>query len=212
MSSWLKYNLSQNTYNPVSVNEVVTINYDKIHQILFTKAMHLALVDYAQKSNNNLEIIEEKFNDEFYDDVIKCFKYKNKWIYCESYDGLDSSYTLGYIDLSNWRIYENTNNAKNYFDPTSIICISKSLINKKGQLQYEKIVIDLTPYWDNKYLKEIGIKEHLEIIDEKYPFNEIIEYNYINAKAKIENRIEGTKNWINFSEISENDTLKIENF
>lgn len=210
-ADWININVSQNNYNPITVNDVVSGKQAKIHKILYTYALEQAILNNANGVNPDFTVIREiPSNNKL--NIIKCAEQKGKWIKVNSYDDY-INFPKGYIDLSKWRIYEDTTGVENYYEPTKIVCISKQLVNDKGALNYKKIEIDLKHWWNADYSKEINKKiEATNSIEDTYPFNDIVEYDYINGKAKLENRIEDTERWIRFNEISEKDNLNLEDF
>ena len=208
MKNWFNFNISQKTYLPTPYSEVISNSSEEIHKQLYDHALSIAIIKNIGKYFEVTTGIPE-----FEDDIVRCkLNSDNVWEFVPSYDGLESV-ECGYVDLSNWRIYEDLSKPVLFYEPTTVLFISKTIGKKNGVLKYSKFKIDLSEYWNNEY--NVEFLKHIDgihSIDYEYPFNDIIEYDYIKAKAKLENRVENKTKWIRFDEISEDDTLKTQDF
>lgn len=210
MKNWINFNISQQTYKPVSVQDIVSDKAEIIHKILFDNALSIAVVDNINSEDPFFKIEEySKILDVEDGSIIKFYKDKNKYVFIKDIPENLSIDDIFCVDLNKYRIYENIKNTKNFYDPSTVTFISKRY-DKRG---FKKLTIELNKYWDNSYNKEfLSNAELKQTIDYEYPFNDIIEYDYIKAKAKIENRVENKIRWIRFNEISNNDDLNIQLF
>lgn len=207
MQNWVKFNINQNTYNPVTVKDIVSDKPEIVHKILFETALAMAVVNDLNKEDSYF-VVEEYNGEDIYDSIVKCYIKNDKYVYVENFaDNDDKRYI---VNLNRYKIYEDTSDAKTFYDPTYAIIISKRLDNK-NKLNFRKLKIDLSKFWENEYNKEFLSKiKPLNEKNDEYPFNEIVYYDYIQGKAKLENKVEGKIKWVRFDEISEDDNLDVE--
>ena len=195
--NWLKYNINQNTYHPLTVNDVITNKFDKTHKELYDNALEIALKNEALSKDS---ILTYTYSDVLPENSL-ILSYKNNK-YC-------------YVDLSDYKIIEINNEITDNYITAPKVLISTRKIFDNGKFIFRQKTIDLAEYWNNKYEKTFTSKfenARTENIDEEYPFNDIVYYDYVNGKATLENRVEYSTNKIDFSKISENDNLKIEEY
>lgn len=179
MNDWLNYELNQNTYTPKSVNDVISNKYKIIHDLLFDDAK-INAIKYLYR--NDLFKFNVVNNDS--DNSIK----------------IDDNL---YIDLSNIKFYEIVDKNSSWYEPSSLLMI------KNGAIRYQ---INLTEFWDNQFVKHIisnVINNITEDIDNIYPFNDIIKYDYTRETATLYNNVESITRKVYFNKISTTDTLKI---
>lgn len=184
MSKWLKYNISQQTYSPKTVDDVITDKYNTIHNRIYNDALKRAILDNTELFNIH-DYIENEI--ELNDNIILLENNK-------------------FVNLSDYKISEINENS-HYLLPNKVMFINKRKL-------YNRFILDLTNYWNY----EFEAKNHFyntddlitNIPDDWYRYNDIINYDYINGKATIENRVETKTRKIDFRKISTNDSIKID--
>lgn len=230
MKSWNNYNIYQNTYYPEKVEDLILDKKEKIHKTLYNNALNLAIIDDLNDDEPLFTVITDE--PEMEEDIVRCYRtyfideegetIYSDWKYTPTYDIVKNleNVELGYVDLIEWRIYEDDTYAVTFYDPTDAVVVSKKLrkkFDKDGKLigidGYVKWIFELRPYWENDYNAKIMARYPLlKTIDDEYPYNNITEYNYVKGTAVLENKIENTKKKIKFSNISTDDSVKIQLF
>lgn len=206
MTNWQIIDLNQNNYNPICVNDIIYNTHNILHNIIFENAKELALINYVDNNGNHVFLNEynEYTNLEINDIIIFVDENYNKTI---------KNNAKYYVNVSDWKIIEVNNVDDDYLSAPSIICTLRNHLSDNGIVSIVKYYIDLSPWWKIEYLSEETKRNNgltTEILD-KYPFNEIIYYDYINKTAIVENRVENDIRKIGFKEISHNDKLNITN-
>lgn len=203
MKNWLKINLDQNNHSPIGIKNIISNKYNNLHNLLIEQAKEQALITY--QNNDEYVFLKDITGEEIFDkndNIIFVDSNKNK---CEYSDAVQ------YINLNDWKIVETNKIDDNYLSAPYIICTSRHNISNNGIVSIEKYMIDLSPWWSIEYLSEEIKKNNgitTEILD-KYKFNEIKYYDYINEIAILDNRVETEERKIGFKEISENDVPNI---
>lgn len=207
MSNWSTVFVNQNIYDPLTVEEVVTDKFNIIHKELYNNAIKFAVIDNIGKY---FEVTKGKPDIE--EDCILCLydEENETWDLASSLDGIDED-KCGYVDLIDWKIYEDDYGVTRYFHPTKAVFTSRTFKNTNNQLRYIKFTIDLTDYWFNEYNAAIAKRYNIfNSIDWCYPFNDIIEYDYVKGLATVENRVDNKTSKIRFRNISMDDELQIQ--
>lgn len=204
MTNWQIINLDQNNYNPIGVNDIISNKHNTLHNKLFESAKELALINYVDNNGNYVFLNEYNEYVKFEDNDIILFV-------DEKYNKTTKDHAKYYVNISDWKIIEVNNINDDYLSAPSIICTLRNHLSNNGIVSVVKYYIDLSPWWKIEYLSEETRRNTgltTEILD-KYPFNEIIYYDYINETAILENRVETSKRKIGFKEISNDDVLNI---
>lgn len=187
MSKWLNYNVSQQTYYPQTVNDVISDKYDIIHNKIYVSALNAAI-------NENSDLFHKYDND----GSIDIENNKSRYVLVDN----DNKY----IDLNEYRITEVIED-KNYLLPTKVLFVyRKKLINR--------FTLDLSKYWNYEFEVENNFFDSSQFItnysEDWYKYNDVINYDYINGKATIQNRVETKTKKIDFCKISLDDNIKID--
>lgn len=205
--NWLNYNISQQTYSPKTVSDVATNKFNKIHETLFKNAKHKAIIEAVDDDNEYIfehQIYNSSFDNE--DNVI----YLDK----ENKETSDKDKIVYVIDLDDYKITEHVPQDRNhYLLPSFIIVSPRKIIKDNGVISLKKYKIDLENWWENEYeLSKIydGASLFTNNLDDWYPFNDIIYYDYVHGKATLENRVEMKERKVNFDHISTDDEIKID--
>lgn len=205
--NWLNYNISQQTYSPKTVSDVATNKFNKIHETLFENAKYKAIIEAVDDDNEYIfehQIYNSSFDNE--DNVI----YLDK----ENKETSDKDKIVYVIDLDDYKITEHVPQDRNhYLLPSFIIVSPRKIIKDNGIISLKKYKIDLENWWENEYeLSKIydGASLFTNNLDDWYPFNDIIYYDYVHGKATLENRVEMKERKVNFDHISTDDEIKID--
>lgn len=205
--NWLNYNISQQTCSPKTVSDVATNKFNKIHETLFENAKHKAIIEAVDDDNEYIfehQIYNSTFDNE--DNVI----YLDK----ENKETSDKDKIVYVIDLDDYKISEHVPQERNhYLLPSFIIVSPRKIIKDNGIISLKKYKIDLANWWENEYeLSKIydGASLFTNNLDDWYPFNDIIYYDYVHGKATLENRVEMKERKVNFDHISTDDEIKID--
>lgn len=197
---WTKLNLSQHTYKPIPVEDIITSKMDIVHAIAFEDAKKRAIIN--SKNNDGSPLFLEKYINQNDADI-----YVD-----ENFNECDRNNAFYCINLDEWKFIEKNETNDSYTLPPTLICIKRNINkNNDGKPIIERHIISLSPWWDMFYnifndLKYDSITNNF--IDE-YKFNDIIQYDYCRKKATIENRVEMYTRKIPFKDIKYSDNINI---
>lgn len=181
MNKWLKYNVSQQTYFPQTVDSIISGKYDAIHNKLFKDA-----VDKAIEDNENSDIFirqQEKTSN-------NCKQIKNEFVDLDKYKLIELDTTTNYLLPTKLLVLVRTNK----LHKRKIIDLSKY-----WNYEYE---LSKNFFDDNNMITNK--------LDNWYKYNDIVGYDYIKGKATLNNRVETKQRKIDFRKISIDDEIKID--
>lgn len=205
--NWLNYNISQQTYSPKTVSDVATNKFNKIHENLFENAKHKAIIEALD--DNGEYIFEHQIYNSLFDN-------EDNVIYLDENNNEtnDKEKIVYVINLDDYKITEHVPQDRNhYLLPSFIIVSPRKIIKDNGKISLTKHKIDLENWWESEYeLSKIydGASLITNKLDDWYPFNDIIFYDYVRGKATLENRVEMKERKVNFDRISTDDEIKID--
>lgn len=169
----------------------------------------------------NINNTNKKYNEMLYDSrpvkVSELVSDKNNKVHKELYiDALTKfaksrNFTLDEL-FDNYKVIEIKNNE--YWEPSSIVILSKKIDYKSGFFTKEKI--DLAPYWNN--ILSFYNKTHTKIkISKDDNINDYVltDINYVNGNATLKSKISDKEIIIDFDHIDNNikvdDNMKLTN-
>lgn len=203
--NWLNYSVSQQTYSPKTFSDVSTNKFNKIHERLFEDAKHKAII--KSKIDNDNYIFERKY------DLENNTSYNCIYLDKDNNE-VDKNNAYAFIDLDDYKISEYVpNNRNHYLLPSYLIITTRKIYKEKFSPNIKKFTVDLDEWWENEYeLSKIfdGSALLTNKLDDWYPYNDIIYYDYIKGKATLENKVEMKTRKVNFNHISVDDEIKID--
>lgn len=205
--NWLNYNVSQQSYSPKTFTDVITNKFNKIHERLFEDAKNKAIINTKTDDGEYLfkhVSVPQDTTPELYNCIL-----------CDANNNVVSDINSAsfYIDLDDYKLIEHIPEDRNHYLLPSYLIITNRIIYNDSCPSINRVTIDLDPWWENEYeISKIfdGSSLQTNNLDDWYPYNDIIYYDYIKGKATLENRVEMKTRKINFENISVNDEIKID--